>query len=339
MNFQTFKTKTKAFVGKHGTDIACYGGCTAIGIGVFFACRATLKINEMAKKDAEMAELIKEKYAVAVKERKDKNGNHRADNGNSGKSVVLSKEGRKALTKHYVNTAARYGLACLPAAFLIGGGIAANIFAHRKEKSGRLEMTGIAMGAMTALSKYRRKFAEEHGEDAEKKFYYGVEEKEKEVVDEKGKKKVEKEEVLPKDVNVSDFAKFFGKDYSDAATGYPEEDLIFLKNLERSLTRRLARDKWLTLNDCYKAMCLIDAAGQRYGVKGGNNIGWVYDKDHPENNIINFGLYNLDRTENKDYINGYNDVILVEPNVNCLDLSNALWGLDMKTPDPLLFKD
>lgn len=340
MNTQVIKTKAKAFLGKHGTDIACYGGCAAIGVGVFFACKATLKINEMSKKDIEIANMIKEKYAVSYKERKvKKHGNSGADNSGVRKVPVLSKEGNRALTKHYLGVAARYGLACLPAALLIGGGMVANICAHRTEKKGRLEMTGIAMGALATVKKYRDEMRRERGDEAEKKFYYGVEEKEKESKDEKGKIKKEKEEVLPKDVNISDFAKFFGVDYSEAATGYPESDLVFLKNAERSLTRRLARDKWLTLNDAYKALELRDAAGQRYGVKGGNNIGWVYDKDHPENNMVDFGLFNLKKTNNQDYINGYNDVILIEPNVNCLDLSSALWGLDMKTPDPMLFQD
>lgn len=342
MSFQNFKIKTKAFIGKHGTDIACYGGCAAIGVGVFFACKATLKINEMAKEDAKKAEEIKQKYKVGVNIKKGKgkkNGSVNDAGSSNNESVELSKEGRRALSKHYIGTIARYGLTCAPAALLIGGGMAANIFAHHKEKSGRLEMTGIAMGAMATLKKYRDEMRRERGDEAEKKFYYGVKDVEKEVVDEKGKKKVEKEEVIPKDINTSDFAKFFGVDYSNAATGYPEADIIFLKNVERTATRKLAQDKWLTLNELYKMLELRDAAGQRYGIKGGNNIGWVYDKDHPEQNIVDLGLYSGKKTNNRDYVNGYNDVILVEPNVNCLDLSSAMWGLDMKTPDPMLFKD
>ena len=340
-----FGVKAKAWLGNHKTDIACYGGCTAIGIGVFFACKATLKINDMAKEDVKNIEEIKKKYKVSVKTvskkkgKGKKNGGSGTDNSNSREVIQLSKEGRRELTHYYFRTALRYGAACAPAALLIGGGMAANIYAHKTEKAGRVQMTGIAMGALASLKRYRDKFKEEHGEEAEKKFYYGVKEHEKEVEDEKGKKKTVKEEVLPKDVDISDFAKFFGQDYSDAATGYPEADLVFLKNVELSATRKLARDKWLTLNELYKMLELRDAAGQRYGVKGGNNIGWVYDKDNPEGNKVDLGLYNLNRTNNHDYINGFNDVILIEPNVNCLDLSKALWGLDMNTPDPMVFQD
>lgn len=337
----TFMVKTKAFIGNHGTDIACYGGCAAIIAGSILACRATLKINRMAEKDAAEIEELKKKYSVQFKKMK-KGGKKNAsgnNNGDDGVEYKLTKEGRKAVSRKYAKCIGKYILAAAPAVALIGGGCAANIYAHHKEKSGRLQMTGIAMGALASLGRYRAEMAKERGEEAEKKFYYNVKENEKEEVDEKGKKKKVKEEFADVDICKSDFAKFFGVDYSDAATGYPEADLVFLKNVERAATRRLRTEKWLSVNDLYHMLRLKDSAGQRYAVKGGNNAGWVYDKEHPENNIVDLGLYNLKKTGNHDYINGYNDVILIEPNINCLDLSNALWGLDMKTPDPMLFQD
>ena len=339
----TFMLKTKAFMGNHGTDIACYGGCAAIVAGSILACRATLKIDEMAKKDADDIAAIREKYSVKYKNLKKKgkkiNGVAGADNGNDRVRMVLTKEGSRAVAKHYAKCIARYALAAAPAIALIGGGCAANIYAHYKEKSGRLQMTGIAMGALATLGRYRAEMRSERGEEAEKKFYYGVKEREVEKTDEKGKKKKVKEEYIDNDICKSDFAKYFGRDYSEAATGCIEADIMFLKGVERSATRKLARDKWLTVNDLYQMLRLRDAAGQRYAVKGGNNVGWVYDPYHPENNIIDLGIYNKYRKENQDYINGREENILIDPNVNCLDLSNALWGLDMKTPDPMLFQD
>lgn len=336
--FQNLKVKTKGFFKAHGSDIGCYGGCVAIGVGVILACKATLKVNEKAKEDSAKVEEIKKQFKLDIKAGKKLKKGEKHANSNDSELIQLHKEGNKQLTKHYVSSIGRYCLYYTPAALLIAGGMAANIAAHRSEKKGRLEMTGIAAGLAASLKKYRDKFKEEHGEEAEKEFFYNVKKQEKEVVDDKGKAKKVEEKVLPKDIDISDFAKFFGVDYSDAATGYPEADLVFLKNVERSATRKLAEDKWLTLNELYKMLALRDAAGQRYGIKGGNNIGWVYDKDHPEQNIVDLGLFSLQKTGNQDYVNGFNDVILIEPNVNCLDLGNAMWGLDMKTPDPDLFR-
>ena len=342
MSFQNFKIKTKGFFKAHGTDIACYGGCAAIGVGTILACKATLKVSKQFEEDEKAkSELIKE-FKLDIKSGKKKfvKGGKKdgADNISDSELAELHKQGRKALRKHNLRRAGRYCRAFAPSALLILGGMTANVCAHRTEKKGRLEMTGIAAGLAATVKKYRDKFKEEHGEDAEKEFYYGVEKKEKEVTDEKGKVKKEEEKVLPKDIDISDFAKFFGVDYSDAATGYPEADLVFLKQTEAAATRKLAKDKWLTLNEVYKMLALRDAAGQRYGIAGGNNIGWVYDKDNPEGNKVDFGLFNLKKTNNMDYVNGYNDVILIEPNVNCLDLGSAMWGFDMKTPDPDLFR-
>lgn len=338
------KMKTKAFLGKHGTDMMCYGGCGMIVLGTVLTCRGVLKINAEAEEDTKHIEAIKAKYALTEasekpkKGGKKKNGVTKSNRKSSGRSIKLSREGNKALRRAYIRTFARYAAHIAPGAALELAGMGLNIAAHRTEKAGRIQMTSLAAGYAASLAKYRKKFAEEHGDEAEKEFYYGVEKQKKEETNEKGKKVTKEEKLIRRDIDTSDFAKFFGVDYSDAATGLIEADLVFLKGIERTATRKLCEDKWLTLNELYKMLCLKDAAGQRYGIRGGNNIGWVYDKDHPENNFVDLGLYAAEKVNNRDYINGYNDVILLEPNVNCLDLSSAMWGLDMKTPDPDLFR-
>ena len=312
-----------------------------------------MKVNKEVEEDIKKRDEIRAKYKMDIltikemnkKKKSKKKGEEVVDNGTAGLSdsdnrelVKLHKEGNRELTKHNLRTVGRICRRYLPAALCIIGGSIAIGKAHKVEKKGRLEMTGVAVGALATLKKYRDEMRKERGDEAEKEFFHGIKSEKKEEVDEKGKKKVTEEKVLPKDIDYSDFTKFFGVDYSSAATGYPEADLVFLKNVERAATRKLAQDKWLTLNELYKMLELRDAAGQRYGVPGGNNIGWVYDPKNPENNIVDLGLYNLKKTNNMDYINGFNDVIIVEPNVNCLDLANNMWGLDMKTPDPDLFR-
>ena len=339
------KMKLKAFGGKHGTDMMCYGGCGMIVLGTVLTCRGVLKINAEAEEDTKRIEAIKAKYALTEASEKPKkgkgkkNGVVKSGRKSSGRAVKLSREGNKALRRAYIRTFARYAAHIAPGAALELAGMGLNIAAHRTEKAGRIQMTSLAAGYAASLAKYRKKFAEEHGEEAEKEFYYGVEKQKKEETNEKGKKVTKEEKVIRRDIDTSDFAKFFSPDYSTAATGYIEADLCFLKGVERTATRKLCEDKWLTLNELYKMLCLVDAAGQRYGIRGGNNIGWVYDKDHPENNFVDLGLYASEKTMNQDYVNGYNDVVLLEPNVNCLDLSSAMWGLDMKTPDKDLFRD
>lgn len=335
MSMNNFKIKTKGFLNAHKTDIACYGGCAMILAGTVLACKATLKVNAEAEEDAKKADEIRAKYKLT---KKTKGGKKHVDKTNR-ELVELNKQGSRLLLKHNLSCIGRYCRHYSLAAALEIAGIGLNIYAHGSEKSERIRMTGLAAGYLATLKKFRDKYREEHGEEAEKKFYYGVQEETKETVDEKGKKKEEKIDVIRKDIDISDFAKFFGVDYSEAATGYPEADIYFLKGIEQAATRKLHKDHWLTLNELYKMLELRDACGQRYGVKGGNNIGWVYDKNDPDGNIVDLGIFNAKKTENVDYVNGYNDVILIEPNVNCLDLANAMWGLDENTPDPDLFRD
>lgn len=335
---KNFKVKAVGFGKKYGTDIAVYGGSAAIVAGVVLACKATLKVNTEAEEDAKKADEIRAKYKL---EKKVKGGKKdaRSNSRESRELVELHKEGNRALLKHNTRCIGRYVRHYSVPALLIGGGIAGSIWAHGKEKSEKNAAVAYAAGLAASLKKYRDEMRRERGEEAEKKFFYDVKEEKKETVDEKGKKKTEVVETVDKDVDRSDFAKYFGVDYSTAATGYAEADLMFLKQVEITATRKLREDKWLTLNELYKMLRLVDGAGQRYGVKGGNNIGWVYDKDDPDGNKVDLGIYNPNKVANRDYVNGYNDVILIEPNVNCLDLGKAMWGLDMKTPDPDLFRD
>ena len=51
--------------------------------------------------------------------------------------------------------------------------------------------------------------------------------------------------------------------------------------------------------------------------KAGQIIGWVYDLDDPDcNNCVDFGIYELNREKNRDFVNGYERSILLDFNVD-----------------------
>ena len=56
--------------------------------------------------------------------------------------------------------------------------------------------------------------------------------------------------------------------------------------------------------------------------KAGQIVGWVYDEDNPlGDNYVDFGIYDINREKSRDFVNGYERVILLDFNVdgNILD--------------------
>ena len=51
--------------------------------------------------------------------------------------------------------------------------------------------------------------------------------------------------------------------------------------------------------------------------KAGQIVGWFYDADHPTgDNYVDFGIYNTNREKCRDFVNGYESVILLDFNVD-----------------------
>lgn len=57
--------------------------------------------------------------------------------------------------------------------------------------------------------------------------------------------------------------------------------------------------------------------------KAGQIVGWIYDENNPKgDNFVDFGIYNLNNQSAKDFINGWENSIWLDFNVqgNILDL-------------------
>lgn len=111
---------------------------------------------------------------------------------------------------------------------------------------------------------------------------------------------------------VSEYARFF-----DAScmrwTKDSEFNLTFLKQQEHYANERLRIKGHLFLNEVYDMLDITRT-------KAGQVVGWIYDEKNPiGDNRVDFGI-NDDR--NKDFVNGNENTILLDFNVdgNILDL-------------------
>lgn len=117
-----------------------------------------------------------------------------------------------------------------------------------------------------------------------------------------------------KEDSYSQYARFFD-DGCNVWTKDLEYNLVFLKQQEEYATAKLKMQGYLFLNDVYDMLGIPRT-------KAGQIVGWIYDEEHPiGDNRVDFGLYD-DKRQNRDFINGYTNCIILDFNVdgNILDL-------------------
>ena len=109
----------------------------------------------------------------------------------------------------------------------------------------------------------------------------------------------------------SDYARYFNEGCVGWTTD-AEYNLMFLRDQQRYANDMLRSRGYLFLNDVYKMLDIPLT-------KAGQIVGWVYDEDQPiGDNFVDFGL----GTEpNRDFVNGIENVALLDFNVdgNILD--------------------
>ena len=123
------------------------------------------------------------------------------------------------------------------------------------------------------------------------------------------KTKVEQEIVSDGVEGCSPYARFFD-DASREWTDDPEYNLMFLRAQQAYFNKRLIARGHVTLNEVYQALDIPET-------DAGAIVGWRYNKENPSgDNQIDFGIYNVKRRANRDFVNGYEDAVLLDFNVD-----------------------
>ena len=86
--------------------------------------------------------------------------------------------------------------------------------------------------------------------------------------------------------------------------------MFFLRSEESYANDVLKIKGFLTLNEVYERLGIPTT-------KAGMVVGWIYDKDNAVgDNYVDFGLYDTHRETVKDFVNGYENVVLLDFNVD-----------------------
>lgn len=283
------------FMEGHAPEILTYSGIVLGIVATSLACKASHK----AKRHVE--EHNEEKKALLC------------DNTNED-------EVSKDIVKENVAMAVDVVKEYIPAAVVGGVAIACIIKGNQISKKRIAELSAAYSTLDSIFKRYRKNVVEELGEEADRRFRYGIKKKKitEEYVDPetgKKKKKTSEVDVIEDDglSEYSDYARFFDSSSKEWDKD-PEYNLTFLKGKQSMMNNILKARGYLFLNDVYEALGLPPS-------KAGQCVGWVYDKDGGYDNRVDFGIYNVKRAANRDFVNGYESVILLDFNVdgNILD--------------------
>ena len=306
----------KNFGIKRSPELFVGGGCVLVVVSGVIACVKTMK------KAPEIEEKKKDMLAQI---------NEMEENGLADENVEYTPEmaakDRRMVT---IKTGCEYAkLYSIPFGMTILG-IGSIFWGHRILR----KRNAILIGAYTAVDQgfkeYRKRVVDRFGEEVDKQLRFGatpVEEKEK-VKDEDGKTRTLKTTRnviydLPKEY--SDYARM----YDDGCNGWsknPEDSLIFLKREQAHFTNELRRRTVfdsngnvlkpgiVTLNEVYDALGMPRS-------KAGQFVGWAYiPTDKNRDCYVDFGIYDVNKPKNGDFINGYETAIILDFNVDGLIL-------------------
>ncbi len=209
-----------------------------------------------------------------------------------------------------VSTAAKVVKLYAPAVILGGVSIACMVQSHNILRKRNLALAAAFTTVTQSFSKYRKAVVDKYGERTDYELKHGIRTEKVAVTetDENGKTKTKKETIDVVD-GYSDYARF----YDDGCIGWTKDaeyNLMFLKSQQQYANDKLIADGFLFLNDVYKDLGIPPS-------KEGQIVGWIYDLENPSgDNFVDFGIYDVNKANARDFVNGYEQTILLDFNVD-----------------------
>lgn len=307
MNKLNIVSKATKIIGKIKFETIKYSPEILVSVGVVglvastvMACKATLKVDEVIEKADE-----KKRKIVTVKEE--------VDNGLLKYSQEYSdKDYKRDLTIVYAQTGLDFVKLYAPSVLIGIVSITCMLTSNNILRRRNLALAAAYETISKGYKQYRSRLIEKFGEDVDKELKYGLKTKqiEETVIDEKGKTKKVKKEIQVIDGNgYSEYARFF----DDGCIGWDknsEYNLLFLKNQQCHANDLLKLNGHLFLNEVYDMLGIPRS-------QAGQIVGWIYDeKNHDTDNFVDFGIYNVNKPASRDFVNGYEQTILLDFNVD-----------------------
>ena len=282
---------------KHSPEILVVAGVVGTVVSAVMACKATTKVSEILENSKNTIDSI-----------------HDCQANEAMADQYTPEDAKKDLAIVYIQTGLKLAKLYAPAVALGTLSIASILASNNILRKRNVALAAAYATVDRTFKEYRDRVIERFGEQVDKELRYNIKAKkiEKTVVGEDGKEKKVEETIQVAEIpGYSDYAKFFDSS-SPAWENNAEYNLMFLKAEQNYANDRLKARGYLFLNEVYERLGIPPT-------KAGQIVGWVYDPDNPNHNgdnYVDFGLYNLHKEKTRDFVNGYEEVILLDFNVD-----------------------
>ncbi len=289
--------RTGLKIKKHSPEILLAAGTVGVVASGVMACKATLKVNEILDESKQQIDTI---HSVA------------ADPNMAEK--YTAEDSKKDLAIVYTQTAVKmiklYGSSVGLGVVSLGCMIGSNRILSKRNVALAAAYTAVDK----SFKEYRGRVIERFGKQLDKELRYNIKAKEIEEVskDENGHEVVKKEvvDVIEDDPNNYSPYSIVFDDGNEGWDPDPERTKFFLIQQQNWANERLKAKGHLFLNEVY------DMLGARR-TKAGAQVGWVYDeKNVVGDNYVDFGIFDTRRSKARDFVNGYEKVIVLDFNVD-----------------------
>lgn len=288
---------------KHSPELLIGAGIVGIVASGVMACKATLKVNEVASQSKENIDRIH----VATEKGKTEAG-----------EAYSKEDSKKDLAIVYVQTGLKLAKLYAPSIILGAASIGCIVTSHNIIRKRNIALAAAYTAVDKGFKDYRGRVVERFGKELDHELRYNIKAKEVEetVVDENGNEKVVKKTVNMVDVskykNVNDYSDY-ARIYDDGCNGWdkdPEYNLMFLRQQQNYANELLKAKGHLFLNEVYDMLGFPRS-------QAGQAVGWLYDEECPNgDNFVDFGIYDIDNKNCRDFVNGKERVIILDFNVD-----------------------
>lgn len=280
---------------KHSPEILLVAGIVGAVTSAVMACKATLKANDIVEESKTQIDTI-----------------HEVSENPEMEEKYSEEDKKKDLAIVYTQTAVKFIKLYGPSVLLGVASLGCMVGSNRILNKRNVALAAAYATVDKGFKEYRGRVIERFGKELDKELRYNIkaQEFEKVTVDDNGNETVTTETVDVADPNhYSPYAIIF----DDGNTGWdkdPELTKFFLIQQQNYANDLLKSRGHLFLNEVY------DMLGAKR-TKAGAQVGWVYDeKNASGDNFVDFGIFDINNPKARDFVNGYERVIILDFNVD-----------------------
>lgn len=302
LSIQTIQSAVTKSVGRGGLVLQKYSpeilltvGITGAIVSTIMACRATLKVEAIVEETKDDLDQIK----GAKKQGKTVNGESYSEEDYTKDLAIAYVQSGLKFTKLY-GPSVGFGV------LSVGCILSAHGIMTRRQVGLVAAYNLVSEG----FASYRKRVTDELGEEVDRQYRQGVHEESVNgtEVDPEGKTVKVKKKVKTYDAATkSDYARFFDQ-LSPQWRKDASMNLYFLKAQQNFLNDKLKANGHVFLNEVYDALGIPRS-------KAGQVVGWVNNSKDGDS-FIDFDIYNISNGPGRDFVNGYNNAILLDFNVD-----------------------